>query len=149
MVVRRGTTWDSYAIEVNLRKGGTTHPFLTLQFLTNGRYDSRTGLFTTPAGREKHLVATDHLEDASLRGLRIHDLFDIVARTGLHFDPAGQTGVVFHMISSVTEAGRIGMTAVGDTAAKAQEEYDRAERVLLGEARSATTPRTLPDGMLP
>ncbi len=30
---RRGTP---YAIEINLRKGGTTHPFLTLQFLTDG-----------------------------------------------------------------------------------------------------------------
>ena len=144
VVVRRGATWASSAIEVNLRKGGTTHPFLTLAFLTNGRYDSHTALFTTPAGREKHLVATDHLEDPILRGLRVNDLFDIVARMGLHFDPANQTGVVFHMISSVTEAGRVGMTAVGDTAAKAQECYDRAERVLLSEARSATTPRPLP-----
>src|SRR5262249_43504109 len=24
--------WEVYAIEINLRKGGTTHPFLTLQF---------------------------------------------------------------------------------------------------------------------
>jgi hypothetical protein len=144
VVVRKGAQWSSFAIEVNLRKGGTTHPFLTLQFLTNGRYDSRTALFTTPAGREKHLVATDHLEDPSLRGLRVNDLFDVVARTGLHFDPASQTGVVFHMISSVTEAGRVGMTAVGDTAAKAQECYDRAERILLSEARSAATPRSLP-----
>lgn len=143
VVVRKGLQWTSFAIEVNLRKGGTTHPFLTLQFLTNGRYDSRTALFTTPAGREKHLVATDHLEDPSLRGLRVNDLFDVVARTGLHFDPASQTGVVFHMISSVTEAGRVGMTAVGDTASKAQECYDRAERILLSEARSAATPRLL------
>ncbi|HEY7574740.1 MAG TPA: hypothetical protein VIB08_06215, partial [Thermoanaerobaculia bacterium] len=29
-----GGPWRTYAIEVNLRKGGTTHPFLTLQFLT-------------------------------------------------------------------------------------------------------------------
>ena len=65
---RRRTTrgdWTSYAIEINLRKGGTTHPFLTLQFLTDGRYDAATGLFMTPAGREKHLVATDHFESRS------------------------------------------------------------------------------------
>ena len=144
VVVRKNTHWASFAIEVNLRKGGTTHPFLTLQFLTGGRYDSRTALFTTPAGREKHLVATDHLEDPSLRGLRVNDLFDIVARRDLHFDPASQTGIVFHMISSVTEAGRVGMTAVGDTAARARECYDRAEQVLLSEARSAATPGLLP-----
>ena len=89
------TSWSSatrqargrtYAIELNLRKGGTTHPFLTLQFLTDGRYDADTGLFLTPTRREKHLVATDHLESPSLRGLSIDDLFDIVARHGLHFD---------------------------------------------------------------
>ena len=30
--------WNIQAIEINLRKGGTTHPFMTLKFLTNGRY---------------------------------------------------------------------------------------------------------------
>ena len=49
-----GTTtgaWTPYAIELNLRKGGTTHPFLTLQFLTDGRYDGERGVFLTPSGR--------------------------------------------------------------------------------------------------
>ena len=36
---QEGGPWNTYAIEVNLRKGGTTHPFLTLQFLTGGNYD--------------------------------------------------------------------------------------------------------------
>src|SRR3954452_4185336 len=76
VVVRdAGGTWTPYAIELNLRKGGTTHPFLTLQFLTDGAYDPGTAIFTAPSGREKHLVATDHLESALLRGLSIHDLF--------------------------------------------------------------------------
>ncbi len=34
--VATGTSWRHYAIEINLRKGGTTHPFLMLQFLTDG-----------------------------------------------------------------------------------------------------------------
>src|SRR5947199_592920 len=33
VVVRSNGKWEPYAIEINLRKGGTTHPFLTLQFL--------------------------------------------------------------------------------------------------------------------
>ncbi len=36
-------TWTPYAIELNLRKGGTTHPFLTLQFLCGGNYDGDVG----------------------------------------------------------------------------------------------------------
>ena len=130
-------TWTAYAIELNLRKGGTTHPFLTLQFLTDGRYDPTTALFTTPRGHEKHLVATDHLESPDLRGLVPADLFDIVARHGLHFDQSRQEGIVFHMISSLTEHGRVGMTAVGDTPAEADRRYREAERILLDEARLA------------
>ena len=102
----RDGTWTPYAIELNLRKGGTTHPFLTLQFLTDGRYDPATALFTAPSGREKHLVATDHLESELLRGLTVDDLFDIAVRNRLHFDQARQTGVVFHMMSALTELGR-------------------------------------------
>jgi len=129
--------WTPYAIEINLRKGGTTHPFLTLQFLTDGRYNPATGLFLTPAGREKHLVATDHLESPLLRGLSMDDLFDIVARYGLHYDQARQTGVVFHMISSLTEHGRVGLAAVGDSPAQADALRQRAERILLEEAKGA------------
>ena len=136
--------WTSYAIELNLRKGGTTHPFLTLQFLTGGRYDARTGLFLTQDGAEKHLVATDHLESDSLRALTVDDLFDIVARHRLHFDQSRQVGVVFHMISCVTEHGRVGLTAVGNTPAEAEAIYRRAERTLLDEARAALEEAPLP-----
>ena len=151
--------WSSYAIELNLRKGGTTHPFLTLQFLTDGRYDGPSGLFLTAAGDEKHLVATDHLEAESLRALTIDDLFDIVARHRLHFDQARQVGVVFHMISCVTEHGRVGMTAVGNTSAEAEAIYQRAEKIAArrGAGRTggsvhprvsqARRARTLPNGV--
>lgn len=145
-VVVRGMKgeWTPYAIELNLRKGGTTHPFLTLQFLTDGRYDPTTALFLTPRGNEKHLVATDHLESGLLRGLAVSDLFDVVARHGLHFDQSRQVGIVFHMISCLTERGRIGLTAVGDTPAEAQRRYRDAERVLLEEARLALEEIPLP-----
>lgn len=129
--------WTDYAIELNLRKGGTTHPFLTLQFLTDGSYDGRRGVFLTPSGSTKFLVATDHLEDDRLRGLTVEDLFDIVVNNGLHFDQARRSGVVFHMISCLTECGRIGMTAVGDSPEDARELYDRASAVLLRESEAA------------
>jgi hypothetical protein len=145
VVVRgEGGEWRPYAIELNLRKGGTTHPFLTLQFLTDGHYDPVTGLFITPAGHEKHLVATDHLESEELKGLVPSDLFDIVARHRLHFDQSRQVGVVFHMMSCLTERGRVGLTAVGDTPAEADRRYQAASRILLEEARLALGERPLP-----
>jgi pheganomycin biosynthesis PGM1-like protein len=136
--------WSAYAIELNLRKGGTTHPFLTLQFLTDGGYDAASGRFLTQQGHERHLVATDHLESDDLRALSVDDLFDVVARHGLHFDESTQTGVVFHMISCLSECGRVGMTTVGETPEQAMAIYERAQRILLDEARDARQEGRLP-----
>lgn len=136
--------WEAYAIELNLRKGGTTHPFLTLQFLAGGEYDGDAGIYRTVSGAAKHLVATDHLEDDRLRALTTRDVFDVMARKRLHFDIARETGVVLHMISCVTECGRLGMTAVGNTAAEAWRIYEEATTVLLEEAQRALEPGVLP-----
>jgi hypothetical protein len=46
-----GGAWKPYGIEINLRKGGTTHPFLTLQFLSEGSYDAEQGRFPTARSR--------------------------------------------------------------------------------------------------
>ena len=40
--------WRQYAIETNLRLGGTTHPMMLLRMMTDGRYDPSTGLYLTP-----------------------------------------------------------------------------------------------------
>ena len=76
-------------------------------------------------------------------GLSVEDLFDIVATHDLHFDQSRQVGVVFHMISCLTEHGRVGLTAVGDTPAEAETIRRRAERVLHTEARAALDERPL------
>lgn len=56
-----------FALEVNLRMGGTTHPYQTLVRLTGGSYDPQTSSFTTRRGHSGHYVATDHLEVPSCR----------------------------------------------------------------------------------
>jgi len=127
--------WETYAIEINLRKGGTTHPFLTLQFLTGGTYDPESATFATPTGRKKFLVASDHVESTRYRGFTPDDLFDIVVRRGLHFGQVRQTGIVFHMLSALASAGRLGLTAVGDSPEEARAIFDQAQKVLDEEAR--------------
>jgi hypothetical protein len=130
VVVRSNGKWEPYAIEINLRKGGTTHPFLTLQFLTDGKYDPETAIFTAPNGQQKFFVASDHVESPAYRTLTPDDLFDIVVRHNLHFGQTRQTGVVFHMMSALGELGRTGLTAVGNSHEDAKATYDRAVAVL-------------------
>jgi hypothetical protein len=129
--------WDVYAIEINLRKGGTTHPFLTLQFLTDGRYDPERAVFETPRGEPKCFVATDHLESPAYRGLTHEDLFDMAVVHGLHFDQSRQQGVVFHMMNALEALGLVGLTAVGNTHAEADALYAQAVATLDNVAREA------------
>ena len=137
VVVRsKDKKWEPYAIEINLRKGGTTHPFLTLQFLTDGAYDAETAIFTAPNGQQKFFVASDHVESPRYRTLTPDDLFDIVVRHNLHFNQTRQTGVVFHMMSALGELGRTGLTAVGNSHEDAKATYNRAIAVLDEETRN-------------
>src|SRR6266508_3533112 len=131
VVVRSNGKWEPYAIEINLRKGGTTHPFLTLQFLTDGAYNPETGIFTAPNGQQKFFVASDHVESPSYRTLTPDDLFD----------QTRQTGVVFHMMSALGELGRTGLTAVGNSHEDAKATYERAVTVLDQETRGGAPPQ--------
>jgi PGM1 C-terminal domain/ATP-grasp domain len=136
VVVRSNGKWEPYAIEINLRKGGTTHPFLTLQFLTDGTYDPQSAIFTAPNGQQKFFVASDHVESPLYRTLTPDDLFDIVVRHNLHFNQTRQTGVVFHMMRALGELGRTGLTAVGNSHEEARDLYARAVAVLDKEAQA-------------
>ena len=118
-------TWDEYAIELNLRKGGTTHPFLTLQFLTDGEYVAERAVFVAPDGVEKHYVASDHVEIEGLDVLRPQDLLDLALFHDLHFDQTRLTGVVFHMLSAMPTHGIVGVTCIDNDADAAQALYER------------------------
>jgi hypothetical protein len=138
VVVRTaGGRWEPYAIEVNLRKGGTTHPFLTLQYLTGGGYDVEEGTYRTSRGHEKWYVASDHLDSEAYRAFTVEDLFDLVSRQRLHFDHTAQRGVILHMVSGISELGRLGLTAIGDTSEHAGAQYGRFTDVLDREAAAA------------
>ena len=52
------TEWKLAALEINLRMGGTTHPYLALQFLTGGQLDHATGLFLL-ADRPRQVLPRD------------------------------------------------------------------------------------------
>jgi hypothetical protein len=133
ITVREGDKWRSFAIEINIRKGGTTHPYLMLQFLTGGRYDASTGNFLAPSGQERFYTATDNLESPAYRGLTPPDLVDIAVLHGLHYDGTAQEGVVFHLIGALSEFGKLGLVCIGRTPDAAEAFYARTIEVLNAE----------------
>ncbi len=132
---RFGDRWDLQAIEINLRQGGTTHPYLALSAISGGRLDPASGTYHAPSGQALHYRATDNLTAPQLRGLLPVDLVDIVAEAGLHFDPAQLRGSVFHLLGCLSEYGKLGMTCIGRSAAEAEAVYAATEAELLRAAR--------------
>jgi PGM1 C-terminal domain len=125
-----GHSWRHRAIEINLRKGGTTHPFMMLQFLTDGRYNPASGEFRTRSGVPRCYYASDNLEAPVYRGLTPADLLDIAVVNGLHFNGATQQGVVFHLIGALSEFGKLGIVCVAPTSDEADQLYRETVAVL-------------------
>lgn len=121
--VRENNRWRHYAIEINLRKGGTTHPYLMLQFLTDGYYDHHTGIYHTPNGRNLHYVATDGLQSNAYKNLTPEDLIDMAICHNLHYNATKQEGVMFHLLGALPQHGKLGMVCIGATPERAQELY--------------------------
>jgi hypothetical protein len=122
--------WDHYAIEINLRKGGTTLPYLMLDFLTDGRYDPETGKFITPTGEARYYYATDNLVKESYVGMTPGDLIDVTVLEGLHYNATSQRGLVFHLLGSVTDHGKLGMVSIGESHRTAKSQYEAAVATL-------------------
>ncbi|RUT05580.1 hypothetical protein DSM106972_035870 [Dulcicalothrix desertica PCC 7102] len=132
-VQKENGEWDIQAIEINLRKGGTTHPFMTLKLLTNGRYNLSTGLFYSQQGRPKYYIATDNLQKDRYKGLLPNDLMDIIAHHRLHFDSGTETGTVFHLMGCLSQFGKLGLTSIGDSLQEAEDIYNKVTKVLDAE----------------
>ena len=128
--IKEQDTWKHYAIEINLRKGGTTHPYLMLQFLTDGEYNAGTGGYEMPNGQTRCYYATDNLKSERYRGLTPHDLIEIAISNDLHYDSATQEGVMFHLIGALSQYGKLGVVCIGKNHETVDRIYDRTVRVL-------------------
>ena len=130
VAVRKDGGWELYALEINLRCGGTTHPFMAISTLTDGIYDPLAGEFRTRLGDLKHYVATDHLDAPGYQALTPDDLLDVVSERSLGWDAERESGVALHMVSALAVAGRIGLTAIGDTPSEAAALYRELKQTL-------------------
>jgi hypothetical protein len=112
------------ALEVNLRKGGTTHPYSALRSLVPGRYDTEAGTWLADAdGSPRAYRSTDNFLDPSLAERSPQSVIDAVRDAGLQFDSTRGTGVVLHMLGCLAVDGRFGATAIGHTPEHADELY--------------------------
>lgn len=134
--VKEGDEWKHYAIEINLRKGGTSHPYLMLQLLTGGNYDYQSGKYVMPNGQTRSYIATDALVYENFKKLTPPDLIDIAICNGLHFDGSTQEGVMFHLIGALSQHGKLGVLSIANTPERAEALYNKTITVLLNETQA-------------
>ena len=123
-----------YLTEINLRLGGTTHPFLMARFATEGMYDMTTGDLVV-GDRPKAYVATDNWKSPDYVGLRPDDVIGAVRDAGLDYDPSTATGVTLHLLGALTGYGKLGATCIADTPEDAEAMFDRMIALLEGLAK--------------
>ena len=130
-VRERGTSWRVYALEVNLRRGGTTPPIVVLSSLLPGRYDGHRR-WRLPDGSARFYWATDNLVHDRWTGLPPAEVIEGVRRAGLGFDPQRGTGVVLHTLTGLAIDGRIGMVVIGRTLGEARRMFAAVDPVVHG-----------------
>jgi hypothetical protein len=115
---------DTYLSEINLRLGGTTHPFWMTRLATGGTYDDERGELVTN-GSTPAYVATDNLKSPALTGRHPTDVIDAVDGRGLSFDAASGTGVTLHLLGAIPRYGKLGAVCIGRSRAEADDLNER------------------------
>lgn len=115
--------------EINLRVGGTTHPFGMARAVTDGAYDPDTGELRAK-GVAKAYVATDNLSLERPRGATPRQVVRRLDDEGLLFDPDASVGATLHLLGAVRRYGKLGMTCIGDSPGHADDIYRRAVAAL-------------------
>ena len=135
--------WEVQAIEINLRQGGTTHPYSTMALLCGGSSD-RDGIFHTLDGEMRCYMATDSFKDDRLVNMSSAEIIAIIQdKTDEHakkivWNNNTKTGVVFHLLSFVS-LGKIGFTAIGSCKEEANFLFDQALLLLKKVAEKWST----------
>ena len=129
--------------EVNLGVGGATHPLLAVRFLSGGELDTASGLFLAPSQRPKFYRATDNLSSPAYRALTPADLIEILTVHKLSYSPRTESGSLFYMLGGVSEVGRVGMVAIGNSRAEAEAVFQRTVETVDRESLSPWAPTRL------
>jgi hypothetical protein len=124
MVVPRAGGHAVYLSEINLRLGGTTHPYWMTRLVTGGDYDAEQGELLV-GGAPRAYVATDNLKSPRLTGRRPGELIDALDRAGLAFDPGSRCGVTLHLLGALARYGKMGAVSIGRTPDEAAELHRR------------------------
>jgi hypothetical protein len=122
LVVPAGDGFDVHLSEINLRLGGTSHPFYMAKLATGATYDQAQGELIGAHGPICY-VATDNLKSAAYRSWTPPALLGELASRDLLFDRATCTGVTLHLLGALSDYGKLGATCIARSHEAADDLY--------------------------
>ena len=120
--------------EINLRMGGTTHPFLMTRMVTGGRLDETTGELIA-SGKPKSYIASDNLKSENYRSLTPKRAIDALERKGIAFNRDRGTGATLHLLGALQGFGKVGAVCISNSPEEAAILYDEVISTLDEEAQ--------------
>lgn len=112
-----------YLSEINLRMGGTTHPYFMANLALQGTYEEATGELMSTTG-PKTYFATDNLKSGAYVGLRPEEVISSIATAGLAFNRDTGTGITLHLLGALYEFGKVGATCIANSDRESAALYD-------------------------
>lgn len=122
IVVPGESGWDVYLSEINLRLGGTTHPFLMAKLALRATYDQDSGELLA-GDRPVQYVSTDNLKSAAYKNLTPKRIIAVLAERGLAFDRAARAGTFVHLLGATQPYGKLGLLCVAGSQEAADDLY--------------------------
>jgi hypothetical protein len=120
-----------YPIEINLRKGGTTHPYRIAHYLTRSKYNKLDGLLyngKTPI----YYISRDFIVDEKYKKLDPKELINLVKNSKISFNKNTKEGVLIFMSGTIRKYGRFGAICIGHSTAEAETYFKRLIRLVSG-----------------
>lgn len=129
IVVKRSNRLYTYPIEINLRKGGTTHPFHIARMLTEGLNGSE-GSLQTKHSNPVYYYSIDNIKSPNYIGMTPKQLIALVRKSGLEFDPETNIGITLHLMGAVRKYGKFGAVCIAQSPKSAEQLYIILQRIL-------------------
>lgn len=119
----------TYPIEINLRKGGTTHPFRIAYYLTRARYNNKEGLLK--CGKVPiHYLAMDLIESDKYCGSDPMKLVRLVRKSKISFNENTKKGALVYMPGLVQKYGKFGAICIGHSDEEAKILYNKMIKLI-------------------
>jgi hypothetical protein len=126
LITDDGHSQRVFVIEINIRQGGTTHPYQTTKLLTGSRYCQETGALINKDGEKFYYRSNDNVINTNLKGTKLDQFLKYMETNNLLFNRETGEGVVFHLLGALPSDGKVGYTSIAKNSTKIHEQSNKA-----------------------